>query len=54
MDELRGTESSDLLTVRLQLRFSIWQNRLPVDALPMEGWLELELLTEDDLLAAGG
>jgi alpha-amylase/alpha-mannosidase (GH57 family) len=54
MDKLRGPESSDLLTVRLRLRFSIWQNRLPVDALPVEGWIELELLTEEDLLAVGG
>ena len=54
MDKVRGLESSDLLTVRLRLRFSIWQNRLPVDALPVEGWIELELLTEEDLLAAGG
>jgi alpha-amylase/alpha-mannosidase (GH57 family) len=38
---------------RLRLRFSVWQNRLPVDALPVEGWIELELLSEDDLAAAG-
>jgi hypothetical protein len=28
----------------------LWQNRLPVDALPMEGWIELEVLSEGDLL----
>jgi hypothetical protein len=39
--------------VRLRLRFSLWQNQLPVDALPLEGWMELELLAEEDLLAAG-
>jgi len=43
-----------VLTVRLRLRFSLWQNHLPVDALPVEGWMELELLTEEDLLAVSG
>ncbi len=37
-------------TGRLRLRFSLWQNRLPVDALPMEGWIELQVLSEGDLL----
>jgi hypothetical protein len=54
MDKVRGPKSSDLLTVRLRLRFSLWQNHLPVDALPVEGWIELELLAEEDLLAVGG
>ena len=54
IDKVRGPKSSDLLTTRLRLRFSVWQNRLPVDALPVEGWIELELLAEEDLLAAGG
>jgi hypothetical protein len=36
-------------TTRLKLRFSLWQNRLPVDALPMEGWIELQLLSEEEL-----
>ena len=54
MDKVRGPKSSDVLTVRLRLRFSVWQNHLPVDALPVEGWIELELLTEDDLAAMGG
>jgi alpha-amylase/alpha-mannosidase (GH57 family) len=36
---------------RLRLRFSLWQNRLPVDALPLEGWIELQLLSEEDLAA---
>jgi alpha-amylase/alpha-mannosidase (GH57 family) len=34
---------------RLRLRFSLWQNRLPVDALPMEGWIELHLVSEWEL-----
>jgi alpha-amylase/alpha-mannosidase (GH57 family) len=36
-------------TSRLRLRFSLWHNRLPVDALPVEGWIELHLLSEWDL-----
>jgi hypothetical protein len=35
----------------LKLRFSLWQNRLPVDALPVEGWIELQLLSEWELAA---
>ena len=33
----------------LRLRFSLWQNRLPADALPVEGWLELALVGEAEL-----
>jgi alpha-amylase/alpha-mannosidase (GH57 family) len=54
IDKIRGPKSSDVLTVRLRLRFSLWQNNLPVDALPVEGWIELELLAEGDLLSVGG
>jgi alpha-amylase/alpha-mannosidase (GH57 family) len=39
-------------TSRLRLRFSLWQNRLPVDALPVEGWIELHLVSEGELGAA--
>ena len=49
--KVRGSKSSDVLTTRLRLRFSLWQNHLPVDALPVEGWIDLELLAEEDLLA---
>jgi alpha-amylase/alpha-mannosidase (GH57 family) len=38
-------------TDRLRLRFSLWQNRLPVDALPVEGWIELQLVSEWELAA---
>ncbi|MFZ0320676.1 MAG: glycoside hydrolase family 57 protein [Candidatus Sulfotelmatobacter sp.] len=38
-------------TSRLRLRFSLWHNRLPVDALPVEGWVELLLLSEGELAA---
>ena len=36
-------------TSELKLRFSLWQNRLPVDALPVEGWIELQLVSEWEL-----
>jgi len=54
IEKLQGPKSSDLLTVRVRLRFSLWQNNLPVDALPTEGWIDLELLAEEDLLAVSG
>jgi hypothetical protein len=38
-------------TSKLRLRFSLWQNRLPVDALPVEGWIELQLLSEAELMS---
>ncbi|MGB7584900.1 MAG: glycoside hydrolase family 57 protein [Terriglobales bacterium] len=40
-------------TAHLRLRFSLWQDGLPVDALPVEGWIELQLLREQDLMSAG-
>ncbi len=39
------------VATKLRLRFSIWQNHLPADALPVEGWIELQLLSEEDLIA---
>ena len=39
------------VAAKLRLRFSLWQNRLPVDALPLEGWIELQLLSEQELAA---
>jgi alpha-amylase/alpha-mannosidase (GH57 family) len=36
---------------RLRLRFSLWQSGLPTDALPVEGWMELRLLSEEDLIS---
>ena len=38
---------------KLRLRFSLWHAGLPVDALPMEGWIELLLLSEEDLRSGG-
>ena len=52
-NELSGSPT-ETPAVKLRLRFSLWQNRLPVDALPVEGWIELELLPEEDLIAVGG
>jgi alpha-amylase/alpha-mannosidase (GH57 family) len=54
IDKVRGPNGSDLLTARLRVRFSLWQSNLPVDALPVEGWIDLELLAEEDLLAVSG
>ncbi len=36
---------------RIRMRLSLWQNRLPVDALPLEGWIELHLLDEGELMS---
>jgi len=41
----------DSAAPRLRLRLSLWQNRLPVDALPLEGWIELHLLEESELMS---
>jgi len=43
--------SSDPAATKIRIRFSMWQNRLPVDALPVEGWLDLQLLPEMELMA---
>ncbi|HKS76611.1 MAG TPA: glycoside hydrolase family 57 protein, partial [Terriglobales bacterium] len=39
------------VATRLRMRFSLWHGGLPVDALPVEGWIELQLLSEDELAA---
>jgi alpha-amylase/alpha-mannosidase (GH57 family) len=46
-----SANSSDPAATKLRLRFSVWQNKLPADALPVEGWIELQLLPEDELVA---
>jgi alpha-amylase/alpha-mannosidase (GH57 family) len=38
-------------STRLRVRFSLWRDRLPIDALPLEGWIELHLLSEPELAA---
>jgi alpha-amylase/alpha-mannosidase (GH57 family) len=47
----RDTGSNAAPAATLRLRFSLWQNGLPVDALPVEGWMELQLLSEEELAA---
>jgi len=37
-------------TSKIRLRFSLWRNRLPVDSLPLEGWIELQVVSEGELL----
>jgi hypothetical protein len=54
LQKVRGAKASETLATRLRLRFSLWKNRLPVDALPLEGWIELALVAEEDLLSVGG
>jgi hypothetical protein len=34
---------------RIRLRFAIWREHLPVDSLPLEGWIELYALPEAEL-----
>jgi alpha-amylase/alpha-mannosidase (GH57 family) len=51
IENIRGPQTSDLLATRVRVRFSLWSNHLPLDALPVEGWIELELLMEEDLAA---
>ncbi|HET8667543.1 MAG TPA: hypothetical protein VFM10_06145, partial [Terriglobales bacterium] len=33
----------------LRLRFSVWRERLPIDGLPVEGWIELNVAPEEEL-----
>jgi hypothetical protein len=39
------------VATKLRVRFSLWENNLPIDALPLEGWIELQLLPEQELVA---
>jgi hypothetical protein len=49
--ETESLKINDPVITNVRLRFSLWQNRLPIDALPVEGWLELPLLGEEELVA---
>ena len=40
---------SNAVTTKLRLRLSLWQNGLPADSLPEEGWMELPLLRQEDM-----
>jgi alpha-amylase/alpha-mannosidase (GH57 family) len=33
----------------VQLRFSLWRDRLPIDGLPLEGWIELPVIAEEEM-----
>jgi hypothetical protein len=35
----------------LRVRFSVWRDRLPLDALPQEGAIELQVVPEAELMA---
>jgi hypothetical protein len=47
---LKSSSSEAPVANKVRLRFSIWQNRLPMDALPVQGWMELQLLPEEELV----
>lgn len=47
----QSSSSAGPAASKIRLRVSMWQNRLPVDALPVEGWMELQLLSEEDMIA---
>ena len=49
-EENRGNRGEPVAT-KLRLRSSIWEKHLPADSLPAEGWVELQLLSEEELLA---
>ena len=46
----RKPSASVATTSKLRLRFSLWQSGLPVDSLPLEGWIELQVVSEGELL----
>jgi alpha-amylase/alpha-mannosidase (GH57 family) len=48
--ERKPAVAGSAATSKLRLRFSLWQNRLPVDSLPLEGWIELQVVSEGELL----
>jgi alpha-amylase/alpha-mannosidase (GH57 family) len=51
VNESANNKPSAPVATRLRLRFSLWQNGLPADTLPVEGWMELQLLSQEDLMA---
>ena len=44
---LLGVRNAD----EIKLRFSVWRDRLPIDALPLEGSIELDVIPEEALAA---
>jgi alpha-amylase/alpha-mannosidase (GH57 family) len=52
LEWLRAPMASDGAQAdRLRVRVSLWFDRLPVDALPVDGWIELQLLSEEELMS---
>jgi hypothetical protein len=49
-DHKPGAAAVAPATTKVRLRFSLWQDRLPVDSLPLEGWIELQVVSEGELL----
>ncbi len=49
-DQRKERKPAAAATSKVRLRFSLWQNRLPVDSLPLEGWIELQVVSEGELL----
>jgi hypothetical protein len=45
---LIGAESGS----RIRLRFTIWRDQLPADSLPVEGWIDLFALAEDEIASS--
>jgi alpha-amylase/alpha-mannosidase (GH57 family) len=43
--ELIGAEEGS----KIRLRFALWRDDLPADSLPLEGWIELYAVTEEEL-----
>jgi alpha-amylase/alpha-mannosidase (GH57 family) len=43
--ELMGVERGS----KLRLRFALWRDELPADSLPLEGWIELHAVAEEEL-----
>jgi hypothetical protein len=44
-----GNKATVPVATKLRVRFSLWHNGLPADALPLEGWIGLQLLSEENL-----
>jgi len=52
LEWLRAPMSGEGTTAdRLRMRVSLWHDRLPVDALPVEGWMEVQLVSEAELMS---
>jgi len=49
-EERKPVSATMAATSKVRLRMSLWQNRLPVDSLPLEGWIELQVVSEGELL----